>query len=654
MLLFYVNGVFVGVDFTSPYSYPWTSVIGPANITAIATDDRGAQTTSAPVAINILDPNALPYQVQNVKNNCSVSSFTVPFTAMNSISNVIGFDMVLNYDNTKLSPTGVINKLGDLLSPTGYFDISRYIDAAHGHINISVSLNGSAPANTFFHGTGNLFSVGFNKTANFNNSDTSIITVSNLMESYITGVSSQLATAGKCISYKDTTFIANVEFWNGNAPIKYNPANPNQYDVTKIYGADNSCNLSTIFVTPDTAGTFNYDILKGQSISFNRDILANVDMLPVLNAGTDVYLAKKVLTNDPSFTPSIFQLIAMDVNMDGHITAGDISQLSQRIVMSIPEFKRAWNYTAQGLPLGPASKDWMFVDQTRLYTPAYQISSTYPSDDGVGYSKYRVPVLPFCLPVPVTNYSTCPQISGETYYGILLGDVDGSFKNLNADGQIKKDALTTTDTVVFDIANAVITPSYIDVPVSIHTTNTVNGIDFETMYNHSTLLYDTILDLTGNLDALSNYSTVTQKIMFTATEVGGGPVPSGINIVKIRFHNLGFGIDSSDLNSVSAYVNGNLATIEKTAGAPTNVANIDAEQYFNVYPNPTSGKLNVVASEDSKIAMFDLSGKQLVLETNLTAKKKQTIDVSNLANGVYMMKIYNDNFVKMQKIVISR
>ncbi|MFM9052484.1 MAG: Ig-like domain-containing protein, partial [Bacteroidota bacterium] len=38
---FYVNGSLVGTDNTSPYSFTWTSVIGTASLTAIATDNRG-------------------------------------------------------------------------------------------------------------------------------------------------------------------------------------------------------------------------------------------------------------------------------------------------------------------------------------------------------------------------------------------------------------------------------------------------------------------------------------------------------------------------------------------------------------------------------------------------------------------------------------
>ena len=57
---FYVDGVAIGTDSTSPYSATWTAVVGPHTLTATATDNEGATTTSAAVAINV---NPLPGRI---------------------------------------------------------------------------------------------------------------------------------------------------------------------------------------------------------------------------------------------------------------------------------------------------------------------------------------------------------------------------------------------------------------------------------------------------------------------------------------------------------------------------------------------------------------------------------------------------------------
>jgi hypothetical protein len=144
--------------------------------------------------------------------------------------------------------------------------------------------------------------------------------------------------------------------------------------------------------------------------------------------GVDANLGHKVVLNDASFSPSVFQLIALDVNADGVVSAGDISQINQRSVKTIFEFKQKWNYNMNGTSNGQLSKDWLFVNSTLLNSPAYKKSLTYPNNDGSGYSKYNVPVVPFCLHVPAPGSIT----------GILLGDADGNYAAVVANGAIKR------------------------------------------------------------------------------------------------------------------------------------------------------------------------------------------------------------------------
>ncbi len=50
---FFVNGVSVGTDLSAPYSFKWKSVMGNANLTAVATDNLGAKDTSAIIQISV-------------------------------------------------------------------------------------------------------------------------------------------------------------------------------------------------------------------------------------------------------------------------------------------------------------------------------------------------------------------------------------------------------------------------------------------------------------------------------------------------------------------------------------------------------------------------------------------------------------------------
>lgn len=51
---FLANGSVIGTDSTSPYSYSWSNVAaGSYNLTARATDNSGAKTTSSAVGVNV-------------------------------------------------------------------------------------------------------------------------------------------------------------------------------------------------------------------------------------------------------------------------------------------------------------------------------------------------------------------------------------------------------------------------------------------------------------------------------------------------------------------------------------------------------------------------------------------------------------------------
>jgi len=88
----------------------------------------------------------------------------------------------------------------------------------------------------------------------------------------------------------------------------------------------------------------------------------------------------------------------------------------------------------------------------------------------------------------------------------------------------------------------------------------------------------------------------------------------------------------------------------KTVGINTLVG----DNSVSIYPNPTSGILNVTSISDATVQMFDVTGKEILLEASVNASKTQQINVSNLANGVYFVKIFNNDFVTMKKIVLSK
>jgi chitodextrinase len=642
---FYVNGSLVGTDNTSPYSFSWTSVIGNASLTVKATDDRGAITTSSAVAISIADPNALPYNVQSRVASCTETTVCIPVIAFDSVKNVIGYDVVMNYDKTKLTPTGNITVGSALINPA-YVTAINSIDTTNSRITIALFLNSAAPAATKFTGVGNVFCVEFNKAVAFTSTDVTTVSVSTLQESYFNGVAGKLVQSGTYQAFRDSSYTGKLAFWSNNSPIKYNSANPNQYLATTINGNNANCNApSTTVTNPDTLGNFSYNANNGVNININKDIPATTDMQPVIN-GFDALRARQVLLNDVTFIPNAYQIIAMDVNQDGVVSAGDVSQINQRAVLLIGEFRQAWNYNAAGVSNGQLSKDWSFVDTALVTTsPAFVISATYPGNDAVGFSKFKVPVLSFCSPVNATSVvgtTACPTISTMTYKGILIGDIDGNYATVNPNT-----AFRSSEKVTMDLSKATVENGYINVPVLISSTQDVNSLDFALQFNTSAMSFNTVVDRTNSLETLSNFNNDDQTLRFTSNSLTNYDLNA--QILNVKFAVGSHEVSANDFNAVAAYINGERVAFEVANGQISGTGAI-----VNVYPNPATDMINVVVSEDATVQLVDVSGRQVIYQTNVLANEAASISTSSIANGVYLMKVYNGTNVSVKKVVVNK
>ncbi len=86
-----------------------------------------------------------------------------------------------------------------------------------------------------------------------------------------------------------------------------------------------------------------------------------------------------------------------------------------------------------------------------------------------------------------------------------------------------------------------------------------------------------------------------------------------------------------------------------TVGIKTN-SSIDA---ISIFPNPTSGILNVTSVEvTSSIEVFNVIGEK-VYSSNLV-KGNNVVDLSSLSNGAYFVKMNSNNQIITKKVVLSK
>jgi hypothetical protein len=74
----------------------------------------------------------------------------------------------------------------------------------------------------------------------------------------------------------------------------------------------------------------------------------------------------------------------------------------------------------------------------------------------------------------------------------------------------------------------------------------------------------------------------------------------------------------------------------------------------NVFPNPASNVINIVASEDASYVLTDVQGKVIASGSAISAYENIRISTDNMANGVYALKVYNNGSVNVSKISVKK
>ncbi|MBR4506394.1 MAG: T9SS type A sorting domain-containing protein [Bacteroidales bacterium] len=106
----------------------------------------------------------------------------------------------------------------------------------------------------------------------------------------------------------------------------------------------------------------------------------------------------------------------------------------------------------------------------------------------------------------------------------------------------------------------------------------------------------------------------------------------------------------SGSHSVSATATWTLFTPEQTEGIDPAAANV----CLGLQPNPatSSVKLNISGVTGTvNCSIIDMSGR-VIYNANINAEQQQVIDLSNVAAGAYFVRVTNDTFSKVEKLIV--
>ena len=160
----------------------------------------------------------------------------------------------------------------------------------------------------------------------------------------------------------------------------------------------------------------------------------------------------------------------------------------------------------------------------------------------------------------------------------------------------------------------------------ITTTINVNTIDVSvTIYNETITANASGLNYKW-LDCDNNYSVINGETnqSFSATE-------SGNYAVEITD---GICVDTSDCSNIII----------------SNINNVSIDN-ISVYPNPANTVLNIDGNNINKIEIVTING--VVVESIQVKNEATKINLSNINKGIYFVRIYSDDFMKIEKVVFQ-
>lgn len=97
----------------------------------------------------------------------------------------------------------------------------------------------------------------------------------------------------------------------------------------------------------------------------------------------------------------------------------------------------------------------------------------------------------------------------------------------------------------------------------------------------------------------------------------------------------------------SYYSNGKLSA----CGFPLNTEEIDDANEVKVYPNPTSGVVNIVLENNEEVYIELIDGTGKVLWSQKGSQMNTAINMRQFSNGIYFIKVRSKDMIRVEKII---
>jgi hypothetical protein len=197
------------------------------------------------------------------------------------------------------------------------------------------------------------------------------------------------------------------------------------------------------------------------------------------------------------------------------------------------------------------------------------------------------------------------------------------------------------------------TSNIISVSPTVTTTYSVIGVNQYGCQGNATQVI-TVNNLPNVTAAATNVQmcvgeTVTLSATGAATYVwnSNNNTVYGNNAAVSPLSSITYTVTGTDNNGCS-----NINTISLSVNACTGLGEVTTTANgVRIFPNPTKGEVNIEFLNDASktVEVLDLTGR--LIQSNNTSNKKMSVNLNNLSNGVYYVKIQSNNTIEVVKVV---
>jgi hypothetical protein len=202
--------------------------------------------------------------------------------------------------------------------------------------------------------------------------------------------------------------------------------------------------------------------------------------------------------------------------------------------------------------------------------------------------------------------------------------------NMVAQVPLSPNTINALDSVVFDISQSVISPGYVEFPVSFISDDTIYAVDFSFRYNQQNFVFDSIINLNSGLVMLYNYNANDSTVRMTSYNLQ--PIANNNPVVNLRFQVLTGVFCVNDMYNVKVYLNGDVCSKKFLGCNTTNISELNPT-YSEGYPNPTSGNFYIDLKEKTEVKIFNSMGKLVEMQSYQAGKA--ILNFASYPSGMY-------------------